>query len=41
MGVGVRLNVGEWGKGVWANADERQSGKGVNSIRFRLQAGRE
>ena len=41
MGVGVGINVGEWGEGFWANADGGQSGEGVNSIRFRLQVGRE
>ena len=29
------------GEGVWANAHGGQSGKGVNSIRFRLRVGRE
>ena len=37
MGVGVGISVGEWGEGVWANADWGTSGEGVNSIRFRLR----
>ena len=48
MRVGVEINVREWGEGVWANADEWQSGGGggrgvviCNSSRFRLQVGRE
>ena len=28
MRVGVEINVREWGEGVWANADEWQSGGG-------------
>ena len=41
MGVGVGINVGEWEQGFGQTRMGGQSGKGVNSIRFRLRAGRE
>ena len=42
LGVSVRITVGEWGEGVWENADRGENGgRGVNSSRFRLRVGRE
>ena len=42
MGVGVGINVGEWGEKVWANTDRGEvGGGGVSSSRFRLRLGRE
>ena len=45
MGVGIGINIGEWGAGVWKNADGAKWGGGgggcQNSSRFRLRVGRE